>query len=329
MTSVFFSYSHKDEALRDQLEVHLSMLKRQEVISVWHDRRLLAGDDLDNGISTDLEKADIILLLVSPDFLASEYCYSKEMLRALERHDAGEARVIPVILRPCEWQKAPFGKLVAAPTDGKAVTKWPDRDDAFLDITKAIRRAAETNAKVGKAGGRPSSPARSRPRSAKADGPRSSNLRMQKTFSEHDQDVFLDESFEFMARFFENSLEELKARNPGYEANFKRIDANKFSATIYRNGEALSRCQIRLGGVFGKGITYSHGDRDSFSDNSINESLSIESGEQDLYLKPGGMATFGSGEANSSLSRQGAAEYYWEMFLQPLQRADNRRHRSR
>ncbi len=217
MISVFFSYSHKDEALRDQLEVHLSMLSRQEVISVWHDRRLLAGDELDSGISTDLEKADIILLLVSPDFLASEYCYSKEMLRALERHDAGEARVIPVILRPCDWQKAPFGKLLVAPADGKAVTKWPDRDDAFLDITHAIRRVAETNASIGEAGKRPSSPAQAQSRSPKADGPRSSNLRMLKTFSEHDRDVFLDDSFEFMARFFENSLQELKARNPGYQ----------------------------------------------------------------------------------------------------------------
>lgn len=123
------------------------MLKRQEVISVWHDRRLLAGDELDNGISTHLEKADIILLLVSPDFLASEYCYSKEMLRALERHDSGDANVIPVILRPCEWQKAPFGKLLVAPVDGKAVTKWPDRDDAFLDITQAIRQGSGNNCK--------------------------------------------------------------------------------------------------------------------------------------------------------------------------------------
>ena len=318
MISVFFSYSHKDEALRDQLEVHLSMLKRQEVISVWHDRRLLVGDELDNGISTHLEKADIILLLVSPDFLASEYCYSKEMLRALERHDSGDAHVIPVILRPCEWQKAPFGKLLVAPVDGKAVTKWPDRDDAFLDITQAIRRAAETTARTGTSGTHPSSPAQSQPRAVKADGPRSSNLRMLKTFSEHDRDVFLDESFEFMARFFENSLEELKARNSGYDATFKRVDSNKFSATVYRDGAALSRCQIRLGGAFGKGITYSHGN--SFSDNSINESLSIETGEQALYLKPMGMAMLGSRDANSNLSLEGAAEYYWELFLEPLQR---------
>ena len=90
--SVFFSYSHKDEALRDQLETHLAMLKRQGVILTWHDRRLVAGDNIDSGIAKELDQADIILLLVSPDFLASDYCYGIEVARALERHAAGEVR---------------------------------------------------------------------------------------------------------------------------------------------------------------------------------------------------------------------------------------------
>src|ERR1035437_10920098 len=85
MDALFLSYSHKDEVLRDQLETQLTMLKRQGVISVWHDRRLIAGDRGDEGISRQLEAADIILLLVSPDFMASEYCYSVEMTSALER----------------------------------------------------------------------------------------------------------------------------------------------------------------------------------------------------------------------------------------------------
>lgn len=114
------------------------MLKRQGVISAWHDRRLVAGDTVDQGINQELERADIILLLVSADFLASDYCYGIAMARALERHALGEARVIPIILRPCDWHQAPFGKLLASPTDGRPVTKWPDPDDAFLDITKAI-----------------------------------------------------------------------------------------------------------------------------------------------------------------------------------------------
>jgi len=134
MASVFFSYSHADEELRDQLEKHLTMLRRQGLISAWHDRRIKAGDAIDTRISAELEQASIILLLVSSDFLASEYCYDVEMMRAMERHATGEARVIPIILRPCDWHDAPFGKLLAAPTDGKAVTKWSNRDEAWLDM---------------------------------------------------------------------------------------------------------------------------------------------------------------------------------------------------
>src|SRR5437762_917707 len=101
MAILFFSYSHKDEGLRDQLEIHLAMLKRQGFIETWHDRRISAGEILDHAVSENLESADIILLLVSPDFLASDYCYDREMMRAMERHEAGLSAVIPVILRPC------------------------------------------------------------------------------------------------------------------------------------------------------------------------------------------------------------------------------------
>lgn len=124
MASLFFSYSHSDERLRDQLEKQLSMLKRQEVIETWHDRRIGAGAEIDQSISEHVENDDVILLLVSPDFLASDYCYDKEMQRAMQRHDAGSAVVIPVILRACEWHGAPFGKLLATPTDGRPVTQW-------------------------------------------------------------------------------------------------------------------------------------------------------------------------------------------------------------
>ncbi|MBU4447604.1 MAG: toll/interleukin-1 receptor domain-containing protein, partial [Proteobacteria bacterium] len=143
MVTVFFSYSHRDEDMRNELEIHLSALKRQGVIKTWHDRRIGAGKDLDNEIDSNLEDADIILLLISPYFIASDYCYDVEMKRAMERHKVGQARVIPVILDPCDWQQTPFGKLRATPTDGRPVSKFPNRHDAFLSITKDIRAAAE------------------------------------------------------------------------------------------------------------------------------------------------------------------------------------------
>ncbi len=140
---VFFSYSHRDERLRDALSTHLSQLKHEKKIRDWHDRRIGAGTEWEGEISEHLNSAHIILLLISPDFLGSRYCYDVEMKRTLERHAAGEARVIPVILRSCDWHGAPFGKLQALPTDGKPVTNWRNRDEAFTVVAKGIRSAVE------------------------------------------------------------------------------------------------------------------------------------------------------------------------------------------
>lgn len=142
MLTVFFSYCHADEALRDQLERQLKILQRQGLLETWHDRRIQAGQEFAGEIDAHIEAAQIILLLVSPDFLNSNYCYEIEMARALERHAAGDATVIPVILRDCLWHKAPFGKLLATPTDGRPVTQWPDIDQAFRLVAEAVLAAA-------------------------------------------------------------------------------------------------------------------------------------------------------------------------------------------
>ena len=136
---VFFSYSHEDRKMRDELEKHLIMLKRKGIISTWHDKEILAGSDFSKQIDENLLEADIILLLISIDFLASEYCYEIEMKKALERHKRGEAVVIPVILRECDWSETPFQNLKALPLDGKSVELWESKDSAFLDIEKGIK----------------------------------------------------------------------------------------------------------------------------------------------------------------------------------------------
>ena len=141
---VFYSYSHEDEELRDELEKHLSILKRHGVITGWHDRKIGAGREWEGEIDTHLDTADIILLLISADFLASDYCYDVEMSRAMERHEAGEAYVIPVLLRPVDnWESAPFAKLLGLPTDFKAITTWSNQDEAFADVARGIRQVVE------------------------------------------------------------------------------------------------------------------------------------------------------------------------------------------
>jgi internalin A len=140
---VFYSYSHKDETLRDELETHLTLLKRQKFIESWHDRCISGGQNLDQQIDTNLQAADIILLLVSADFIASNYCYEIEMKEALLKHSKGEAVVIPIIIRSVDWTDAPIGKLSALPVDGKAVSSWENRDEAWKNVAQGIKRVVK------------------------------------------------------------------------------------------------------------------------------------------------------------------------------------------
>ncbi len=140
---VFYSYAHEDEAFRNTLEKHLSLLRRQGLIKAWHDRHILPGTDWAQAIDEHLESASMILLLVSSDFLDSDYCYGVEMRRALERHQANQARVIPIRLRPVDWNGALFAHLQALPTNAEPITTWSNQDAAFADVAAGIRRAIE------------------------------------------------------------------------------------------------------------------------------------------------------------------------------------------
>src|SRR5260370_852612 len=137
---LFYCYAHKDKPIRDELEKHLSWLKRRYQLTNWHDREILPGEEWEQSIDMHLDTANLILLLISSDFMNSDYCYGKEMRRALERHRAGTCRVIPILLRPTYWEGAPFSNLQLLPTDARPITRWPDRDEAFQDVVTEISR---------------------------------------------------------------------------------------------------------------------------------------------------------------------------------------------
>lgn len=320
--TLFCSYSHKDEALRDQLEVHLAMLKREGLLDVWHDRRIVAGSELDQTIRHKLERADIVLFLVSPDFLASDYCYDEEAGRALERHEQNTARVIPVILRPCEWHRAPFGKLLATPTDGKPITKWPDPDDAFLDVTRAIRRAVnELGQDSPSAIATPASPSSFMAQTTPVSLPRSSNMRVTKVFTQRDEANFLDRTFEFVSNFFEGSLGELEQRNADIETLFRRIDTDRFVAIIYRSGRQVSACTIFRGGLAGGTSQICYAMDENAATNGYNEAVSVRSDEQSLFMEAMGIAHMLRGGGPAKLSPEGVAEMFWSILMEPLQRS--------
>lgn len=137
--SIFFSYAHQDEKYRDKLEQHLGFLKSTTQLTTWHDRKIMPGEGWDDKIDDQLNLADIILLLISPDFASSEYCWSVETKRALERKEQGDALVIPIIIRPVAgWENTPIGRLQALPKDGKPVVLWRNLDEAYRNIVEGL-----------------------------------------------------------------------------------------------------------------------------------------------------------------------------------------------
>ena len=318
MISLVFSYSHVDEALRNELEKHLSPHKRMGKITTWHDRRIDPGLEFEHQIDHYFSEADIILLLISSDFIASDYCYQVEMTNAMERHKRGEAVVIPVILRECAWHQLPFGSIMAATIDGKPITKFASHDEGYVQIFDAVSRAiASMEAKKPQQSVHVFSPAPGNPVYQATEmvfTPRSSNLSLPKTFTDLDKDRARREGFEYVARYFENSLDELKKRYAGLDVDFHRLDANSFTCAVYINGSKVGQCGIWRGNQHhGMGdICYS---QENVIRNSYNESLSLADNGQTLGFRAL-MGGYSSGNLREQLlTNEGMSEHLWGMFF--------------
>lgn len=318
MTTLVFSYSHIDEALRNELEKHLSPLKRMGKIITWHDRRIVPGQEFERQIDHYFSQADIILLLISSDFIASDYCYQIEMTNALERHKRGEAVVIPVILRECAWHQLPFGSIMAATIDGKPITKFASHDEGYVQVFDAVSRAiAGMEAQKPQQNVNVPSPTLGNAVYQATETvftPRSSNLSLPKTFTDLDKDRARREGFEYVARYFENSLDELKKRHAGLDVDFHRLDANSFTCAVYINGSKVGQCGIWRGNQHhGMGdICYS---QESAVRNSYNECLTLIDNGQTLGFRAlmGGFSGGASREA--LLTNEGMSEHLWGMFF--------------
>ncbi len=321
MTKLFFSYSHKDEDLRNELETHLATLRREGLIEAFHDRRIPAGAHLDDAIDAYLEEADVILCLVSPDFIDSKYCYSREMTRALEKDAAGEAKVIPVIVRHCDWPNTPLAKLRGTPRDNRPVKSWPDRDEAWVDVARDVRTAllaasgraplASTADAVPVAGqASQAAPVVQRARSA--------NVAVERRFTDLDRDRFVRQTFEFVTEFFANSLAEVQARALDVEGSIVNLDANRFTAAAYRDGRKAAAITVFMGGMSRTGREISFHLSDDGATNTSNGSFFIKDDEGELAFK----SLFGSfrGSQEKLVGPEEVAEQIWSAFFEPLSR---------
>lgn len=304
------------------METHLSMLKREELISTWHDRKILPGDEFGSEIDKNLEDSNIVLLLVSPYFIDSDYCYDIEMKRALEKHKNGESRVIPIILEHCDWHPAPFGNLLALPKDGNPVTEYPNQNKAFTEIAKGIRKViSETQSESAKSD---STISKSKPQNTSSaqrkDPQRSSNLRVKKRFTEKEKDDFLRECFVYIFKFFKNSLEELKNRNSFIDYNLDKLNSQSFTVKLYSEESLINQCKIWQGSDFGSSEAIKFSNSIS-STNSFNEIFSVEDDGYQQFLVPSGILNINKGQSmDKNLSAKGAAELLWDKLIEPLQR---------
>jgi hypothetical protein len=307
MATAFISYSHRDEVFRQELETHLAPLRRQGLLDQWHDRKMTAGDPLDDTISAHLERADLILMLISADFVASDYCYAKEMARALERHEAREARAISIICRPCDIHGLPFAKFVLLPTDAKAVSSWADRDAAWVDVVQGIRRALNSGAEAARS-----------PRVPQEAGsiPRSEALNrspLPRRTTDLQLDRFATNSMRDIGVFFKKELDMLEMRDPAWKGEFHEIDANRFTGQIYLDETELASCTIFRGGMGPRTIHYSQGVISAA--NSWNEALTVEADEGGPYLKPMGMSMHFRGQRPNRMEPFDAAQFLFEMLI--------------
>src|SRR5665213_815088 len=140
MAHAFISYSHSDEQVVKRLHTHMSQLKREGQLSSWFDGAILVGGSLDDEIGNELKKAEIFLAIISPDYLASSYCYDIEFQEALKLFNMGQLKIVPIIAQPCDWTSSPFGKFKAIPKDGKPISEFMNDNNAYLNIIDELRR---------------------------------------------------------------------------------------------------------------------------------------------------------------------------------------------
>lgn len=301
---VFISYSHKDDSILERLRVHLAMLEREGAVEAWDDHEIRAGDNVDTTIADAQDASTIFMPIVSPDFLASDYCYELEMKTALDKAASGKMTVFPVIAEPCDWLASPLRQFKAAPKNGKPISEWANVNNAYLDIVQELRRLAQD-----------AGASRKTPNTVTAATPQRPRVRIRKDFSSIDRGKFRDEAFQEIRRFFEASIAEF-AQIDGLQGQFEDMDATAFTCTIVNKAKRQSEGHLTVRNNKG-GRTMLGDITCSFEryarDNTANETIQVEADDYDLFLSFG-MRGFRSGEGERLTAAQ-AADALWRDFI--------------
>lgn len=297
----FISYSHKDEAALARLHTHLAVLKREGKIVDWFDRAIVAGENIDAEVERNLANSDIFLALVSPDFLASSYCYDREMAGAIARHEAGTMRVVPIIVEPCDWKVTPLQKFKALPRDGKPISEWTNANTAYLDVATELRRLGEARTCL------PAWPVRT------TDAPKveTRRYRIKRDFDEIDRSEFRVEAFKTICAYFQSATAELNGID-GLRASFNTLNPTRFTCTVLNKARQRGIGHLTVFTVskgFGD-IAFNH--EEGGATNTSNGWFSIEADDYDLFLKGGSF----SANKDQKRTAQQVAEDMWATLLE-------------
>ncbi len=228
----FISYSHKDEDNLKLLHRHLAQLKRDNLIDAWTDEKILAGDNLNNEISSSLNNAQLFIALLSPDYISSSYCYEEEFKTAQAMQGLGKLTIVPVVLEPCDWKNTPFSQYKALPKDGRPVSDWSNENNAMLDVIQNIRKLVS---------GFSEEPVSSTKKSFSLP----TNYKVKKDFDSLQKMDFQDESFKKLKGILDKNIEEIN----GIENIKTRIlanTANAFEALIVNRNKIQTESKVLI-----------------------------------------------------------------------------------
>lgn len=301
--NAFISYSHADEKHLERLHKHLAMLLREGTLDTWSDHKILPGGRIGPEINGKLNDSGLFIALVSPDYLASNYCYEKEFETALALAEAGKIRIVPVILEPCDWLSSPFNQFLALPKDGKAISEWTNQNNAYLDVVTGLRRVVASDAAAEKGRADPGGPAA---------GP-ARRVKVKQEFDVIQRSDFADEAFAAIRSYFQKSCAELNDIDD-LKAKFEVMSDTAFTCTVVNRGIKGGRdAHITMRNDKGRNhfgdISYvyqAHGPA-----NTSNGAVRVAHDDYNLYLTMNGFM----GNDETKYDAQQAAEALWLDFV--------------
>lgn len=231
---VFISYSHNDEQMLLKLHTHLSQLKREGKLLSWTDEQILVGENLNDSISHNLNSSQIFIALLSPDYIASNYCYEKEFQTALNMQQEGKLIIIPIILEPCDWLNTPFKDFKGLPKDGKPISDWQNANTAFLDVIQNLRKLLDKE----------TIPNLSTESILTVNLPR--NYRVKKDFDSIQKVEFIEETFNEIRTILKSYLKELLQVDDNIKARINIDDESIFESILVNRNLVKSEAILKI-----------------------------------------------------------------------------------